>query len=887
MRDTAIKRVPCLHEHTIDSQRDTSRSGETASYLRDTAIKRVPKDLEDVLMKIREICIRVLPFLGIFIVAWLITSFVINRSDGLDPYSTASPTLPVLYMEKDNEKFNVVRGYRGDMDETQLRNWVYPMNSDGQIAFDLEKYGNVIKSVKYQAMEYVGRKVVAEGSVDSLSDNGDFVSGVIDVSTHIKDNREYFLKLTVNTSKDEIYYCTRIMFPGEREYLEALSFAKEFHRNTFNKAANEAISNYLEIRTDINNNLFNKVNIGSSYDNITWGSMKVSEYTEPIYNYSEINSSFTGLRADYILKVDDPMSSDRYTLYNIREYYRIRKTDGKMYILDFNRTMEQIYDINHIVVSEGALLLGISAPENDCKTSELGSVAAFVNSGELFTYNSNSGVIRKVFGYIKDDVKDKRENCDDHKVRVIKVAESGNISFAVIGYFNGGEHEGETGIAVYNYNAQNCQITEEVFIKTDVPFQVLKEVVGGILYLNDHNELYISYAEKLYKINLGDKNYTTVTEGLSEDIYSVSDDGHLVAVSNNKSKYDITEITVMNLDTGKDYVIKAPDGCKISPSGFLGSDIVYGTAKDSDIVTDSVGNRLFLMHKITIANEKGGEKAYDQTDYFIIKAYIDGTKVMLKRVTKDSNHTAASDDTIVNLKENNKIGNRVSMVTVPDLKQQRGYVFAEDSSHNARSADDDKYFRNKDNVLDNAMSFDRSNVFYAFAAGEICSISSKTEEVIAAGDAASGVVLDGKGDYLWIKGQKSRQKELAGYDVSSAGGSSYEACLKAMLAHMGVMTDVKSMLDSGKSPVEILQSSLNVQVVNLSGCGLDCALNFISDGAPVFAVNDKGQAVLIVAYDIYNITVASTTEGNAHKISLSDSRTMFADGGNLFLTYKR
>ncbi len=838
-------------------------------------------------MKIRDVIIRVLPFLGIFIIAWIVTSFVINRGDGVEKNEAAGPTFPVLYMEKDGEKHNIVRGYKGDMDETQLRNWVYPMNSDGQIGFALEKYGNTIKSVKYQAMEYVGRKVIAEGSVDSLRDDGTYVTGAVDVSTSIKDNKEYFLRLVVNTAKDEINYCTRIMFPGERDYVEALAFAKEFHRNTFNKAANEAISNYLEIRNDINNNMFQKVNIGSSYDNITWGSMKVSEYTDVLYNFCEINGSFTGICADYILKVERPGTANLGTLYNIREYYRIRKTDGKMYILDYNRTMEEIYDINNITVAQDALLLGLSDEKNDCKTSESGSVAAFVNNGELFSYNNNTGALTKVFGYMEDDVTDMRGNFNDHEVRIIKVADSGNVEFAVVGYYNSGEHEGETGLSVYSFNSQNLSVTEEAYMPLNLPYGVLKEVIGDVLYLNDHNELYILYDNNLVRIDLNSRVFETVAEDLTDEIHTVSSDGHLVAISNNASRYEITEITVKNLDTDRDYVIKAPEGKKISPAGFLGSDIVYGTADDGDIETDSVGNKLFLMHKMTIADEKGDVKEYKQSEYLISSAYIEGTKIMLKRVNKDAAHTPASDDSIVNLKENNRAGNYVAFVNAEEKKLQRGYVFDEGSGRNVKATDKCTYYKNKDNIIDNELTFDRESTFYAFAAGTIVCVSPRTEAVIAAGDEASGVVLDGKGAYLWIKGNKARQKELVGYDVLSSGGSSYEACLRQMLEHMGVMSDVKVMLEDNLSPLEILERSLNVPVVNLSGCGLDCALNFISEGAPVFAINDKGQAVLIVAYDIYNITVAGVTEGNAKKISLSDSRAMFEKAGNLFLTYKR
>ena len=67
-------------------------------------------------MKFKDVIIRVLPFLGIFIVAWIVTGIVINRGDGVEKNETTGATFPVLYMEKDGEKHNIVRGYKGDMD---------------------------------------------------------------------------------------------------------------------------------------------------------------------------------------------------------------------------------------------------------------------------------------------------------------------------------------------------------------------------------------------------------------------------------------------------------------------------------------------------------------------------------------------------------------------------------------------------------------------------------------------------------------------------------------------------------------------------------------------------------------------------------------------------
>lgn len=835
-------------------------------------------------MKVKEIFLKAAPFIGIFIVASIITSLIINRGSGVERYDNGNATIPVLYMEKNDERINVVRGYKGDMDETHLRNWVYPMNSDKVVNLSFENYGNAIKSVKYTASRFDGREEIASGDVTNLQTDGKITKGTIDLSTKIKDNDEYFLKLKVVTNKGESSFATRVMFPEEREYIEALSFAKEFHGNTFNKNANTAISTYLENRTDINNNDLSFVNIGSSYDNITWSGMNITYHTNPTFNYSEINSSFTGIVATYILKSTDENGD---SFYNIKEYYRIRKTDGKMYLLDFRRDMEEILDASKMVKKDDAILLGINPSDNDIKVSDSGSCIGFTNAGEVYTYNSHSDKITKIYGYIDKDITDLRQNNDEHKVRIIKAEEAGNVDFAVIGYVNKGEHEGETGIAVFSYNAQNGQTTEELFIKLNQPYQVIKELLGSNLYINDHNQLYITYDKVMYKIELKTKKVTTLAEDLSEDVYTVSEDGHLVAISNSKSSHDITEIKVMNLDTESEYTIKAPSGTKISPAGFLGTDFVYGTASDSNISTDSLGNTVFLMNKITIVNDKETVKDYNQGEYFVSKAYIEDNRVVLNRVNA-SDKSPAIDDSIVNLKENNKHKNTITTVNTGAKKQQKAYTFV-DSKKIPEKIGEGKasVAKNSDNKMTNCFKATTQNGYFAYSAGEICAVSDDTAQAIAKGDYQSGVVLDSKGKYLWIKGKKNRQRELQGYDSSGLSGTSYSVALQMMLGRLGIKADVSSLLDEGKTPLEILKSNINGTVINLSGCGLDCALNFISEGAPVLAVNPQDQAMLIVAYDIYNITVVSPAEGKTYKIALDDSRKLFEGAGNLFLTYKK
>ena len=47
--------------------------------------------------------------------------------------------------------------------------------------------------------------------------------------------------------------------------------------------------------------------------------------------------------------------------------------------------------------------------------------------------------------------RDARTMYDAHGIKILDIDDSGNVKFAVYGYFNRGKHEGETGISVFAY----------------------------------------------------------------------------------------------------------------------------------------------------------------------------------------------------------------------------------------------------------------------------------------------------------------------------------------------------------------------------------------------------------------------------------------------------
>ena len=80
-----------------------------------------------------------------------------------------------------------------------------------------------------------------------------------------------------------------------------------------------------------------------------------------------------------------------------------------------------------------------------------------------------------VFGFRQGD--DLRGAYDEHAIRILKVDESGSMDFLVYGYMNRGNHEGETGVALYTYDALTNSVEERVFLASTESLDVYKRQI--------------------------------------------------------------------------------------------------------------------------------------------------------------------------------------------------------------------------------------------------------------------------------------------------------------------------------------------------------------------------------------------------------------------------
>ena len=522
-------------------------------------------------------------------IAALIT-FCITTNKGNKDMTTkqADATLPVMSFNLDKIKINTLHGYTTEMDPTKMRDCVIPISDDRKLSLSISTYGMAVDRISYKIRSMDGKRLVADDEISSFSNKDNTIQADISMPNVMDENTEYLLVFTITSGQDNVYYYSRIMQTDGKAAAKVVEFAKKFHDETFIKDDKSFFTTYMETTTGDRNTLAH-VDLTSTVSQITWGSMAAAQYTNPVIALKEINDSYDVVTIDYVMSCVDGKGETEY--YNVREYFRLRQTESRMYVLNYERTANQIFNSENSFISDsGSVMLGIRSSEAEYRANEAGSVICFVQEGDLYSYDINNGMIIKVFSFRDAEGIDERENWNHHDIKIVSVDEAGSIDFVVYGYMNRGTHEGEVGTGVYHYDGLAHTIDEEAFIPSKTSYEVLKAEMGKMLYLNEKNEFYLMMDDSLYRINLGSMSVKKVVEGLSTGSYCASESNRYFAWVDSANQYSSNTIKVMDLKSGKTFEVKKGDDQYLRPLGFIGEDFIYGQANAADVVSDAAGN---------------------------------------------------------------------------------------------------------------------------------------------------------------------------------------------------------------------------------------------------------------------------------------------------------
>ena len=485
-------------------------------------------------MKRRVIKIGVLVIL--FAAALVISSLVVNRGTEDEIIDMGSPTLPRISFVVDGKDVNTLFGYVDDMDITAMRDTITPLESDGSLSMNLEADGNKISGIRYEVYSLDGEETYKTGEVTNITADQAMkleLNDALDESV-----QEAVLKVILTAGEKEISYYTRIERPDEVTASRCLAFAQDFHAKTFDKttAVAEELSPYLEPGEESDNTTYQTVNIHSDITHIQWGELNPQITGDVQWSIKESNSVYTSLLAKYQVECED--DEGELQDYNVKEFYRVRVSGDTIYLLDYNRDMQRIFNGNRKVFDEDGIQFGIASDDIQYVTNKDDTITAFVQERDLWLYNRETNELSQVFSFANREGRDERSRNDQHAVRIISMDDSGNLAFAVYGYMNCGEHEGQVGVGIYYFNIDSNAIEEKAFIPSTKSFAIAEDELGKMVYYNHSQErVYVLASGTLYQVDLAEDEQTVLAENLEEGQYAVSDDGHLMAYQTDGTLY--------------------------------------------------------------------------------------------------------------------------------------------------------------------------------------------------------------------------------------------------------------------------------------------------------------------------------------------------------------
>ncbi|HOO28804.1 MAG TPA: hypothetical protein PLU43_10095 [Lachnospiraceae bacterium] len=205
-------------------------------------------------------------FLAVFLISVIVFSKIINRGNTDLTAEMSAATLPVLYMNVNDEYVNCLHGYTVEMEGNYLRGALTPLQANRTVSFRADTYGAVISKVAYEVRSMDMQRLIEDTVVTGFSYADDVITAEIPIKDLIEENTEYMLviKLTTGAGK-EIRYYTRIIDEAEIYLNEKMEFVEEFSALTFDKEAAKSLVMYMESNSEGDNSSYGYVNIHSSF----------------------------------------------------------------------------------------------------------------------------------------------------------------------------------------------------------------------------------------------------------------------------------------------------------------------------------------------------------------------------------------------------------------------------------------------------------------------------------------------------------------------------------------------------------------------------------------------------------------------------------------------
>lgn len=798
-----------------------------------------------------------------------------------------SETYPYLQLGIQGHRINTLYGYSAPMEPDIIRESMTPLNIEKKITVYLGKATSYLTSLQYRIIDKETGEIYETGEPSALKQGQKSID--ITFEYGFRTSTEYILDLA-GTSNDgrEIHYYTRLKYYlDESNLAQKMSFVKKFHQNTFVKSKAEELGRSLEPSPENRNSTLARVDITSNSDLVTWGNMSPEIVSDELISIKEYNMETACIQYNYFVKANTDSGEE---VYHIKEFYRVRYASRTNYLLNFERTMEAIFDPDMASVQTSQFKLGITN-ENDNRifTNKKENIMYFAHGGNLYRYDLEANRIMKLYSMFSEKAFYVYRSYDEHDIRILKVDEEGNLFFCAYGYFPRGEYEGDVAVVLYEYTVEG-ELRELVYMPSSTTYQQLKEDFEEYGYVSSRGVYYFTVANTVYAYNISGKRLEKLVENIKSSSFMVMESANCYAWSSSLGNGYGESITLYNLETDEKQVIYRPDeNTYIRLLGVIDENVVYGYVKKADIGRSKDGMRVVPCYELHISDAHGNVvKKFNWKNRYIqgIQANGNVINITLCKKISDGRYEQSGENSISNQSQTKvskfRYTSRITNKSLTEWYIQMPSTF--EMKERPREAKGPSALMTTQRFV--RLEQPGITKYYVYALGKITASFENARQAIREADRQMGVVVSSNHQVVWERSGSFLMNNIGGMEVTKEGDgvSNLAACAYMVLKQKHVNADAKAMTEKDVPVYNMLLGYLT-DPVNLKGCTLDQVLYFVSSNKPVIAMTGENKGVVISGYTTTQLTLCNPDTGRESVVNRAEYEKIFKNAGNQFVSY--
>lgn len=784
-------------------------------------------------------------------------------------------SLPVIYPTMLDKTMAPLFGHREEKAVTAGRDSLLVLPADRKLSIFMEE-ADAVENISYEirsmdAEHLIERTELKREKDWTRTETGD-ISAVLPIQNMLTEETEYLLGIYASLNDGTgVWYYVRIIESNADHVSEMMTLAEEFSEKTFHYDSAKELTMYMESSASADNSSFGVTTLKNSFSQLTWGNLDMEVISSVRMTLKEVSGDLANIQLEYETTRDSDDETAEY--YTVCENFTMKWTSQRIYMMDYERRVNELFSGDRDVFSGKRILLGISDGEDVyAKKSADGRYAAYVNQRELWSYDSKEGISARIFafgGSGETDLKDLRAMNAHHGIEILEVSENGDLDFLVYGYMNRGIHEGYTGISYHRYQADSNTLEELFFIPASESYEELKTDLSLLAHKGENGNFYFYMNGTVYGIDLTSREYMTVASGLTSERFAVSADQSRLAWQEHGGLYDSEVLHVMDLNSGSKSQIEGGEKTSFRVLGFVGNDCVYGAGQSGDYIKSNGRVMGLYLNSLEIVDENmESAMHYEKNGYVISDVRVEESRIHISRMrSKEKGFFGeVSEDTLV-----------CNVEALPGRTDAIGWYASEEkgrvyfvqlgkdipSNQKIKNVSPKKLMLESENVmqLEHAEQ-EAQTLFYAYGRGRLLGIFTDFSDAAQAAYDAMGLVSVGRNHPIWIRANKSGVYFMR--DVQSA--------VKRLEAYRMEFTGESRETEDGL-------------FLEATGTPLSQILTFVSDHVPVLANIGSGRYQYLTGYDQGHVRIWDPMTEQSETLTLESANERFEGSGNDFLCF--